>query len=584
MSLRPAAVVLALSLVCLPVFGALQHPASVTGEAEGPAGRIVGFTVTVVGGADGSDGRPADTVICAPATLSLFPIGTTTVSCFGSEGSTGSFPVNVVDTTAPALSLPRDFNVVTTSSSGQAVAYSASANDIVDGSVAVSCTPSSGSTFPLGTTTVSCSASDSRGNTASGHFDITLTTIPGTNPADIIAEAAGPDGAHVTFVAGSGEDDNGRPGSGGCSPASGALFPLGATTVTCASVSFTVTVVDTTAPALSLPADITAIATGPSGAAVTYTASANDLVDGAVSVACTPSSGSTFALGTTTVNCSASDSRSNSSSGSFHVIVLAEPPPPTDPHDLVAEATSAAGAVVTFNLGLDDGGRPITCTPSSGSTFPLGATTVLCSGGISFTVTVVDTTPPVLTLPADTTLAATSAAGAVGTFTATASDLVDGSVPVTCAPPSGSTFPLGTTTVVCSASDAHENEASGSFLVHVLDLDPPTIISLTASPSSIWPPNQQMVVVTVTANVIDNVDATPTVRIYDITCNESIAPGDAVITGPLTAKLRAARDGNGNGRVYTLHIEAIDDAGNRSISTALVTVPHDQSSRRRSVR
>jgi hypothetical protein len=584
MSLRSVAVVLAFSLVCLPVFGTLQHPASITAEAEGPSGRIVGFTVTVVGGNDGEDGRPADTVVCSPATLSLFPLGTTTVSCTGSEGSTGSFPVNVVDTTAPALTLPRDFNVVTTSSSGQAVTYSATANDIVDGSVAVSCTPPSGSTFALGTTTVSCSASDSRGNTATGQFNITLTTIPGTNPADIIAEATGPDGARVTFVAGTDDDENGRPGGGGCSPASGALFPLGATTVTCASVSFTVTVVDTTGPALTLPADITAVATGPSGADVTYTASANDLVDGEVAIACTPASGSTFALGTTTVNCSASDSRSNSSSGSFHVIVVAEPPPPTDPHDIIAEATSAAGAVVTFNLGFDEGGRPITCTPSSGSTFPLGATTVLCTGNISFIVTVVDTTAPVLTLPSETTLPATSAAGAVGTYSAVANDLVDGSVPVTCAPPSGSTFPLGTTTVVCSASDSRENEASGSFVIHVLDLDPPTIVSLTASPSSIWPPNQQMVNVTVTANVIDNVDATPTVAIYDITCNEAIAPGDVVITGPLTAQLRAARDANSTGRVYTLHIEAIDDAGNRSIGTVLVTVAHDQSSRRRAVR
>ena len=583
MSLRPVAVVLAFSLVCLPAFAALNHPISVTGEAEGPTGRVVGFTVSVRDGADGSDGRPADTVTCSPPSLSLFPIGTTTVVCSGSEGSTGSFPVNVVDTTAPALSLPRDFNVLTTSSSGQAVTYNASADDIVDGSVAVSCSPASGSTFPLGTTRVNCSASDSRGNTASGFFDVTLTTTPGTNPADITAEATGPDGARVTFSAGEGDDDDGRPGSGNCTPGSGALFPLGATTVNCTSGSFTVTVVDTTGPALTVPADITAVATGPSGAVVTYTATANDLVDGEVAVSCSPSSGSTFALGTTTVNCSASDSRSNASSASFQVIVLAEPPPPTDPHDIIAEATSAAGAVVTFNLGNDDGGRPITCAPSSGSTFPLGATAVLCNGGISFTVTVVDTTPPVLTLPPDTTLAATSAAGAVGTFTATASDLVDGSVPVECTPASGSTFPLGTTTVVCTASDVRENEASGSFLIHVLDLDPPEIVSLTASPSTIWPPNNKMVDVTVTANVVDNVDATPTVRIYDITCNESIAPGDAVITGPLTAKLRASREGNGTGRVYTVHIEAIDDAGNRSIGTVLVTVPHDQS-RRRAVR
>jgi hypothetical protein len=404
---------------------------------------------------------------------------------------------------------------------------------------------------------------------------------PGTNPADITAEATGPNGARVTFTTGD-NDGDGRPGSGGCSPASGALFPLGATTVTCTSGSFVVTIVDTTGPALTVPGDITVVASG-SSAIVTYDATASDLVDGAVAVSCSPASGSTFPLGTMTVHCSASDSRSNSSSASFHVIVLDEPPPPSDPHDITAEATSAAGAVVTFNLGNDEGGRPIACVPSSGTTFPLGASIVGCTAGISFTVTVVDTTPPVLMLPPETTLHATSAAGAVGTFTATASDLVDGSVLVTCTPPSGSTFPLGTTNVACTATDAHHNGSSGSFLIHVFDLDPPTIVSLSASPSSIWPPNKKMVNVTVTANVVDNVDATPLVRIYSITCNESIAPADAVITGLLTAKLKADRQGNGNGRIYTLHIEAIDDAGNRSIGTVLVTVPHDQSLRRRAV-
>lgn len=148
-------------------------------------------------------------------------------------------------------------------------------------------------------------------------------------------------------------------------------------------------------------------------------------------------------------------------------------------------------ANLTFNLGFDDGGRPITCAPPSGSTFPLGATIVGCTAGISFTVTVVDTTSPVLTPPADTTLHATSPAGATGTFTATASDLVDGSVPVTCTLPSGSTFPLGTTNVLCTATDAHDNESSGSFVITVIDADPPTIVSLSVSPSTIWPPNKK---------------------------------------------------------------------------------------------
>jgi hypothetical protein len=78
-----------------------------------------------------------------------------------------------------------------------------------------------------------------------------------------------------------------------------------------------------------------------------------------------------------------------------------------------------------------------------------------------------DSTPPVVTLPADVTADATSSNGAAVSFTATATDDVDGSVPVTCSSASGSTFPVGTTTVSCSASDAAGNAATGNFTVTV---------------------------------------------------------------------------------------------------------------------
>jgi hypothetical protein len=99
-------------------------------------------------------------------------------------------------------------------------------------------------------------------------------------------------------------------------------------------------------------------------------------------------------------------------------------------------------------------------------------------GGVSLTVDlgayeygsipyVLDTTPPVITTPSDMTVIATSTAGAVVNFTVTATDGVDGTVPVTCTPPSGSTFAPGKTTVNCSASDAAGNPASKSFTVWV---------------------------------------------------------------------------------------------------------------------
>jgi len=53
-----------------------------------------------------------------------------------------------------------------------------------------------------------------------------------------------------------------------------------------------------------------------------------------------------------------------------------------------------------------------------------------------------DTTPPVLSLPGNRVLEATGPAGAVATFSATATDAVDGSRPVTCMPASGATFAL----------------------------------------------------------------------------------------------------------------------------------------------
>jgi len=73
----------------------------------------------------------------------------------------------------------------------------------------------------------------------------------------------------------------------------------------------------------------------------------------------------------------------------------------------------------------------------------------------------------VLSIPSAVTVDATGPAGAVVTFEASATDVVDGVVPVTCIPTSGSTFPIGDTTVQCSASDAAGHTATGSFVVHV---------------------------------------------------------------------------------------------------------------------
>ncbi len=156
-------------------------------------------------------------------------------------------------------------------------------------------------------------------------------------------------------------------------------------------------------------------------------------------------------------------------------------PPPVIavPGDITAEATSEAGAVVSYTataVDSADGPVPVTCAPPSGSTFPLGTTAVLCSAtntagnseSATFSVTVADTTPPALALPAPLVAFATTGAGSVVSYTASASDLVDGAIVPACSPVSGSLFPVGTTPVVCVAADAEGNAASGSFPVSVV--------------------------------------------------------------------------------------------------------------------
>ncbi len=166
----------------------------------------------------------------------------------------------------------------------------------------------------------------------------------------------------------------------------------------------------------------------------------------------------------------------------------------TIPANATVEATSGAGAIFTYTepTATDQEGDPmVLCIPASGSSFPLGVTTVTCtatdltSGSseqvqTSFTVTVVDTTPPNLSVPGDVQAEATSAAGATVTYgAASAVDLVDGPVTPTCAPASGGTFPLGTTPVHCTATDAHGNSRSATFKVIVADTTAPTLSGLS---------------------------------------------------------------------------------------------------------
>ena len=141
---------------------------------------------------------------------------------------------------------------------------------------------------------------------------------------------------------------------------------------------------------------------------------------------------------------------------------------PTDPN--------VCSAVVTFSPTASDNCPGVTssCNPPSGSTFPKGTTTVTCTAtdtsgntaGCQFTVTVNDTQPPAITCPVNMVKEPTCPSGAKATFAPVVSDNCPG-VGYVCSPATGSTFPIGTTTVTCTATDTSGNSTACSFTVRV---------------------------------------------------------------------------------------------------------------------
>ena len=106
------------------------------------------------------------------------------------------------------------------------------------------------------------------------------------------------------------------------------------------------------------------------------------------------------------------------------------------------------------------------------------------------------------------------------------------------------------------------------------DTQPPTISNASAVPSSLWPPNNKMVPVTINYSSADNCGG-PVGCTLTVSSNEG-SPADWQVIDAHHVNLRATRNGNGNGRIYTITITCKDLSGNTSTAQVQVTVPHDQ--------
>jgi ELWxxDGT repeat protein len=214
----------------------LTCPADVVVEALGPTGARAAY-----GTATASDAVSSPvSVVYSQASDSEFPVGTTRVTVTAKDklanASSCSFGVTVRDSTAPVVTCPEPLTLEATDATGAIASFpEATAMDSVTGSPEVTYSHAPGSTFPVGDTTVTATATDVAGNTARCTFGVTVrdTTPPSlTCPADVEVEARDDASARpVEYPAATvGDAGMGAPRVV-YSRASGSDFPVGTTPV-----------------------------------------------------------------------------------------------------------------------------------------------------------------------------------------------------------------------------------------------------------------------------------------------------------------------------------------------------------------
>jgi hypothetical protein len=459
-----------------------------------------------------------DASALADGSISISAVGSTSL-----ETSTVTASVNK-DTTGPSVSVPADISVAATDANGtsssdaaiSAFLLGATASDATDGNVSV--TNDAPDMFPIGSTTVTFTAVDSLGNVGSN--------------------------------------------------------------------SATVTVEDQTAPVVTAPAATTVAATDANGTTKTDTsvaafldaATATDNVDANLTI--TNNAPDVFPLGPTTVTFSTTDSSGLTGSATA-VLTVADQTAPviTAPASIIVAATDADGAaasdaaIAAFLSGAsatDNVDESSAVTNDGLAVFPLGETEVTFSatdaagniGSASATVTVTDQTAPVITAPADGTIAATDASGTAATDaavvawieSAVATDNVDSNLTIINDAPE--TLPLGATVVTFTVTDAAGNTSSVTATATVADTTAPEITApgtlvVLGTEEGLSAENPEIVAMIAGVSATDNVDGA-------ITSISNDAPTDLFLFGETTVTFSATDAAGNTGTAQTIVNVSLD--------------------------
>jgi HYR domain len=359
--------------------------------------------------------------------------------------------------------------------------------------------------YPKGVTTITWTATDAGGLTATSTQTITVSDKenPSVKPAAnisartdhgastatvIVVEAVAVDNCPNVTVSGARSDN--LPLLTG--------YPIGVTTITwtatdasgnTGSAAQTVTVVGNAAPVITAPASLS-LKTDPG---VCYavvnpgTATATDDAEGTTVSGVRNDGGAlngAYPKGVTTIMWTATDAEGLGASAAQTVTVADKQKPSVTPPSSISVGNSHGLATASVSVGsatAEDNCHEVSVSGARsdgaalGALYPVGVTTITWTAtdasrnyaSATQTITVSDQEAPTIIVPADIAVNATSSSGAVVTFAVNAADNV-GVTSVSCDHNSGSVFPIGYTSIICVASDAAGNRTSATFGVDVM--------------------------------------------------------------------------------------------------------------------
>lgn len=454
-----------------------------------------------------SDNCSISSISASPTTFNCSNLGGNnvmlTVTDVNGNVGTCNASVTVLDTIRPTATAPANVNVNTDNGLCSASGVNLGMPVTSDNCAVTSITNNNPGTYPVGVTTVTWLVADQSGNNITVTQTVTVTDNEAPNVIcrndTVILDGSG-NGSITAMDINNGSADNCGIASYTVHPALFDCSAIGNNNVwlvvtdihgNADSCMATVVVIDTVQPVIMAPANVTASANPGSCYATGVVLGSPIASANCGSFTVTNDAPSMFPVGVTTVTWTVIDQSNNTSTITQTVTVTDDEYPVITnvPSDIAVTNTAGmCGAVVTWQAPLASDNcynLNFSSNYSSGSTFPIGTTMVVYtatdgSGNVvtaSFNVTVTDTEDPaIMNVPGNITI--NNAAGlcsGIATWTSPfATDNCPGVV-LSSNFSSGSSFPVGTTTVIYTATDVYGNSATASFTVTVNDTEAPVL-------------------------------------------------------------------------------------------------------------